>query len=803
MTIVHELSGQWIVHAVGWTLLHFCWQGTLVAAMLACVLRLLENSRSRYVAACVALALMVVMPAATLAHLGMADYRIALALRNAPVESGSALLVQAGDGVAGGPWAVRAAADLDRAMPWVLLAWMAGAVLFLVRLSVGFGVARRMRWVGVEPAPAALQEAFARLKQQMGLLRPVKLLHSALIEVPTVIGWLRPVVLIPVSCFTGLSEAQIEAILCHELAHIRRYDYLVSVCQSFVEALLFYHPAVWWVSRQVRRERECCCDEVAVALGGDVLMYARALKTMEERRSLYPEVALGVNGGVLTMRIKRLLGYTEKSVASQAVSIALLAAIVVTVGAAVGKLAYAQSGDAASTAAADSQSAAAALEEAKAQVHASEAELKAKLAEEQEARTRELRERLAQMDTLSAEMRRQVEEAKQIASDKTGTQEDMQKQDGAMRGLSAEQQKRLEESMQRVQETMKKMNTAEFQRQMEASAALSTEKMAEMQKQLEAARKSMEDSAEMQRQLQAKIDSPDFKKQIEEANRLAQERLNSPEFKKQMEQAQERLNNPEFQKQINEMMARMRAQMDETKRQLNTSAGHGDLLAQESAPPSPPAPAERKPVPVSAGVIQGLAISRPQPVYPDDAKKAGVQGIVVLHAIISKAGTVEQLQVVSGPEMLRASALDAVRQWTYKPYLLNGQPTEVETTINVNYTLVDPVPPAEEQGPQDPGSASLTPRKVGGAVSAPTLAYQVSPQYTDQAKKAKLNGIVLLNLVVDAQGLPQNVRVVRGVGMGLDEKAIEAVKQYKFKPAMENGEPVPVQLNMEVNFKIF
>jgi TonB family protein len=502
------------------------------------------------------------------------------------------------------------------------------------------------------------------------------------------------------------------------------------------------------------------------------------------------------------MRIKRLLGYTEKSVASQAVSIALLAAIVVTVGAAVGKLAYAQSGDAASTAAAAAESAAA-LEEAKAQVHESETELKAKLAEEQEARTRELRERLAQMDTLSAEMRRQVEEAKQIASDKTGTQEDMQKQDGAMRGLSAEQQKRLEESMQRVQETMKKMNTAEFQRQMEASAALSTEKMAEMQKQLEAARKSMEDSAEMQRQLQAKIDSPDFKKQIEEANRLAQERLNSPEFKKQMEQAQERLNNPEFQKQINEMMARMRAQMDETKRQLNASAGHGDLLAQESAPPSPPAPAERKPVPVSAGVIQGLAISRPQPVYPDDAKKAGVQGIVVLHAIISKAGTVEQLQVVSGPEMLRASALDAVRQWTYKPYLLNGQPTEVETTINVNYTLVDPVPPAEEQGPQDPGSASLTPRKVGGAVSAPTLAYQVSPQYTDQAKKAKLNGIVLLSLVVDAQGLPQNVRVVRGVGMGLDEKAIEAVKQYKFKPAMENGEPVPVQLNMEVNFKIF
>ena len=81
---------------------------------------------------------------------------------------------------------------------------------------------------------------------------------------PTVIGWLRPVVLLPVSCLTGLSPEQIEAVLCHELAHVRRHDYLVSVVQSVIETLLFYHPAVWWVSKQIRRERECCCDELAV-----------------------------------------------------------------------------------------------------------------------------------------------------------------------------------------------------------------------------------------------------------------------------------------------------------------------------------------------------------------------------------------------------------------------------------------------------------------------------------------------------------------------------------------------------------
>ncbi len=144
---------------------------------------------------------------------------------------------------------------------------------------------------------------------RLGIHRAVRLMQSTLVEVPTVIGWLRPVVLIPVSCLTGLSTAQVEAIFCHELAHVRRHDYLVSVIQSVVEALLFYHPAVWWVSKQLRRERECCCDELAVGHGGDVLAYARALSYLEERRASFPEFALGANGGVLSMRIKRLLGY--------------------------------------------------------------------------------------------------------------------------------------------------------------------------------------------------------------------------------------------------------------------------------------------------------------------------------------------------------------------------------------------------------------------------------------------------------------------------------------------------------------
>jgi len=105
----------------------------------------------------------------------------------------------------------------------------------------------------------------------------VRLLISALVQVPTVIGWLRPVVLVPVGALSGLPAEYLEALLLHELAHVRRHDYLVNILQSVAEALLFYHPAVWWVSGHIRAERELCCDDVAVAVSGDALTYARAL----------------------------------------------------------------------------------------------------------------------------------------------------------------------------------------------------------------------------------------------------------------------------------------------------------------------------------------------------------------------------------------------------------------------------------------------------------------------------------------------------------------------------------------------
>ena len=132
--------------------------------------------------------------------------------------------------------------------------------------------------------------------------------------------------------------------------------------------------------------------------------------------------------------------------------------------------------------------------------------------------------------------------------------------------------------------------------------------------------------------------------------------------------------------------------------------------------------------------------------------------------------------------------------------LVNGEPTEVETTITVNYHLDDP---SDSPSQNDDPATGIVPKKIGNGVSAPVLTYSVPPEYSEQAKKDNVGGIVVVHLWVDEQGRPEHVRVLRGVGKVLDEKAVEAVKQYKFKPAMEAGRPVLVELSTEVNFKIF
>jgi GWxTD domain-containing protein len=335
---------QPLIHAVGWSLLHFLWEGAIVALLLTSALRLLSNrsSQLRYMAACCALVLMAASPLVTFGLLVVNSSAADQAFSHAIVGSNQLLIPFTSLSEPTMPWVARLAESFDRSLPWVIAVWLTGTTLLLCRLNIGLIVAQRMKSIATQPSSMELQTVFHRLSRRLGVVRPVSLMNSALVQVPTVIGWLRPAVLLPVGCLTGLSTIQIEAIFAHELAHIRQHDYLVSVFQSIVEAVLFYHPAVWWVSKQVRGERENSCDDLAVKISGDPLAYAKALSFLEERRRPLPAVALGANGGALAMRIKRLLGYKELPAYSWLTATTLLAVVIAAAALCIGTFARAQ-----------------------------------------------------------------------------------------------------------------------------------------------------------------------------------------------------------------------------------------------------------------------------------------------------------------------------------------------------------------------------------------------------------------------------------------------------------------------------
>jgi HEAT repeat protein/beta-lactamase regulating signal transducer with metallopeptidase domain len=313
-----------IIEVLGWTLIHFTWQGTLVALSLAGVLWMLRGSstNARYAAACVALLLMSSTPLFTMAIISHStpdktvspQFVAQPAPQPQPVEIEPAIVPAQRDVASASlrPWLFIRPAPITPLLRWMILLWLLGVVLFSLRLAGGWFYTQRLKSYGTRPLGEGWEQTLRRLCNQLRAPRPALLLESALVKVPMVIGWLRPVILLPAGALIGLSPQQLEAIIAHELAHIRRHDYLINLLQAVVETLLFYHPAVWWVSRKIRQEREHCCDDLAVAACGDALTYARALLEMEQLRAAEPQLAVAANGGLLMNRIQRLVGAQPK-----------------------------------------------------------------------------------------------------------------------------------------------------------------------------------------------------------------------------------------------------------------------------------------------------------------------------------------------------------------------------------------------------------------------------------------------------------------------------------------------------------
>lgn len=307
--------------ALGWTLLHFLWQGAALFLLYWIADRLCAR-RGSAVRYALALTALLAMPAAAIATLA---YEEGAATQPANQTTGH-LVAQATTGFSSNvlslaPWDPTSApaampasmrAVFQAALPWLDALWLAGVFFFSLRALGGWWLLRRLRLYTLEQAPHTLRLHLDVLRRQMGIGRMIDLRLSRRIINPLTAGVLKPWILLPVTALTALSPDQLEVVLAHELAHIRRADYFWNLLQTVVETLFFFHPAVWYVSRRVRQEREFCCDDAVVARCSDPSIYASALVRLEEERNAGLRFAMALDGNSrsgLRARILRILGH--------------------------------------------------------------------------------------------------------------------------------------------------------------------------------------------------------------------------------------------------------------------------------------------------------------------------------------------------------------------------------------------------------------------------------------------------------------------------------------------------------------
>jgi len=290
--------------ALALALVHFIWQGALLGVTGAFLIRLAKTPSIRYVIGIGTMVAMLAAPALTFVAVSSAGPGAPQTAGGSRVEPMQNEITPADPArqmttTVGGP-----GSDLRLPTTWILGFWLLGVTVLSLRLAGGWAVARRVASQALTPVNVELQLLAAQVAVRLNVRGAVRVCESASVAVPIMIGWLRPVIVLPAAVLAALPLAQLEALLAHEFAHIRRHDYLVNLLQSVVETICFYHPAVWWMSREVRRQREQCCDDIAVGVC-DRLTYVSALSALASMAP--PRLALAATGGSLRDRVHRLV----------------------------------------------------------------------------------------------------------------------------------------------------------------------------------------------------------------------------------------------------------------------------------------------------------------------------------------------------------------------------------------------------------------------------------------------------------------------------------------------------------------
>jgi beta-lactamase regulating signal transducer with metallopeptidase domain/HEAT repeat protein len=312
---------------VGWAIVHSLWQGGLFVLVSAGLLALTRRSRPvvRYGIALATLTAMVVVPVTTAILTAGAEtesgYGSSLTSTQPDASAPASLAADATPRGHGGSSDIRVGDVesfsvnggvvsnwVETSLPFLVAAWMLGLLVASGRLIGGFARTRTVSRKSTSPASRSLEIRVEKLCERLGITRAIRLLESTNIDVPLVIGAVRPVIVVPLSLVTGLTPVQLDMLLAHELAHVRRHDYLINLVQTVFETLLFYHPGARWISERAREEREHCCDDIAIeACGVNARDYTETLLVLEEARDQGFGLAAAATGGSLLRRAQRLL----------------------------------------------------------------------------------------------------------------------------------------------------------------------------------------------------------------------------------------------------------------------------------------------------------------------------------------------------------------------------------------------------------------------------------------------------------------------------------------------------------------
>jgi TonB family protein len=652
--VTSTLAANPAVRAVGLALIWFVLQGAVAGAVVGALLTALRRASAtlRYFVACAGLVAMAVMPVATTARHWTPTPVTAL-VEPTPGTSAEPAIQPDSEYVSHGAatrgWRPRLA--IDRAAPFVVLGWSTGVLLLTVQLLGGWVHIVRIRRRAQPPQVLEWVTTVTHLAGRLGIRRSVQLLESTLVGLPVMVGWLRPVILVPVSVFAGLTPDQIEAILAHELAHVRRGDYIVNALQRVVEIVLFYHPAVWWVSACVRREREHCCDDLAAPLSSSRLTYARALLALEEHRGHVPALAMGATGTGLFARIRRIVdpaatSHPALSKGSAMPIVLSLVALALTAEISVSHAAPEPSPNPRAATPAPLSSArvdpppAAAIETVRPPVGGAAVPTGALAPQARGSIRGTVTDRQggrAPGVTITVEPISAVGPRRTAVSEASGQFAVTDLPDGSY--LLTAALSGFRKDMRRVEIVSGAAVTELVQLQVGSLSEVLT--IVAPPKDENLTRSTNPDTPSpppTPRTPTAVPDLLDAAKQAAAAGRPADEE----------------------------------------------SAVREALALLQAAHPQPPAPGG--PVRIGGDIRAPKQIHYVTPVYPRAARDAGIHGTVVIEATLDRNGTVADAYVVSGVVDLNDAALAAVRQWTYTPTLLGGVPVDVLMTVTVVFS---------------------------------------------------------------------------------------------------------------------